>query len=519
MRTKAFIIFIFLLFLSNISFALDSLEVIMTFEMPEDSVEFIASNRNSKGSDLNNDGYDDFIHPYYNYINGEKKYQFFFGSSNPDPIPDLELNYIPGAGGLTWGGDLNGDGYKDIVYRVFMNWGDAGDICICFGGDSIDLEPELILHGEDYALDSYNLMFFGKNSGYDFNGDGYADILAGGTGPDFSFNGQVDLFFGGEEIDTIPDFHIQGASGDEFGKYKTSGDLNGDGYDDLILSRNIEPYEEPHKYEIYFGGPNMDTVMDYELLEIWYGPYDVIANGDINGDGYDDLVITGSVDGVNPIIGIYYGNEAGLLTLTSENASPVGCFSYCNINNDSRTDLVATYKYQGIGYLEIFLGKENFSFDPDISLSFNGYDTYYGRIGCNLGDFNGNGKDEIVVNNGEPYNRATVYGLSGGQSIDDPDWSEGITSYEKIIAYSNPFMNTTNISFSLKTSSYIELDIYNIKGQKVRSILNKRVKGGNHVIQWNGRDNDGRRLSSGIYFARLMTDKGFNVKKIIKIGH
>ena len=513
-KTKTFIILIFSIFLSSISFALDSLEVIMTFEIPEEEGQFLVWNKNKSGGDLNNDGYDDYIHSFWNYQTEQREFLFYFGSANPDSIPDLEFISHPCANRPSWGGDLNGDGYKDIVYSVITGPFDGGDIYICLGGDSIDIEPELIFYGENYAPDPCGLEFWGINGGYDFNGDGYDDILAGGIGPDYFWNGQVDLFFGGEEIDNVTDFHIQGEPLEEFGKYKTAGDINGDGYDELIASRNID-IEGPLKFEIYLGGPNMDTVMDYEIPEIYYGGI-CIANGDLNGDGYDDLII-----GVGNIY-IYFGNPESNLVCDSIDVSyGITKVFYCNLNNDIYEDLVAfRYISNNENYIYIYFGKENFdtSSNPDIITNLIG--TYHfspDNYCSNIGDFDGDGKNEIVISNGSPYNTATVYTLAGGQNIDD-NYDLLITNDELMRVYPNPFVNSTTIYFFLEHPSHVNLTIYNIKGQKVRMVENGKLKKGYCKIFWDGRDDKGHCLPLGIYFAKMKTEKGVNVVKMVKIG-
>ena len=83
--------------------------------------------------------------------------------------------------------------------------------------------------------------------------------------------------------------------------------------------------------------------------------------------------------------------------------------------------------------------------------------------------------------------------------------------------YPNPFNPITNISFSLPQDSKVDLNIYNIRGQKVRMLADSefRVKG-TQMIQWNGDDNYGKRASSGIYFYKLEVDnKTVDVKKCI----
>ncbi len=509
-----FFAFCFLLFTFRFLQAQDTLEVIVTWEQPEE-VEFRCTNSNSSGSDLNNDGYDDFIHFSYNNATGERKFQFYFGSSNPGTEPDLEISTdLPVNFDPSWGGDLNSDGYKDIVFSVQTDWGDPGDIYICLGGEEIDLEPELILHGEDYAPDPYHLCFKGINGGYDFNGDGYNDILAGGIGDDYTWRGMVAIFFGGEELDAEADFHLLGNNVNELGKYKTAGDINGDGFDDLIISRNIEPeLNSPIKFEIYLGGPDMDTIMDYEIPEVWVDVFEILACSDINNDNFNDLLITGSLDGISGLIGFYYGCSNLELTLTSYNALPNGGFSYINFNNDEYKDLVATYKYEGIGYINVFLGSNNVDFVPDFSIQFGNFNLQYGKIGCNLGDFNGDGEDDILVNDGIPYNSATMYGLSDSNSVYN---NQIPMSNFKLSNYPNPFNPETIISFSIPKESKVELTVYNIKGQKVKTLSNDDFEKGFHKLIWNGKDSSGKEVGSGIYFYKLkVNEKDKSVKKCL----
>jgi len=63
------------------------------------------------------------------------------------------------------------------------------------------------------------------------------------------------------------------------------------------------------------------------------------------------------------------------------------------------------------------------------------------------------------------------------------------------------------------------LDIYNIKGQKIKTLIdNELMEGGIHDIIWDGTNNSKKSLGFGIYFIKLETEKYVNVKKIIKLG-
>jgi subtilisin family serine protease len=84
--------------------------------------------------------------------------------------------------------------------------------------------------------------------------------------------------------------------------------------------------------------------------------------------------------------------------------------------------------------------------------------------------------------------------------------------------YPNPFNPTTNISFSLAQESFVELSIYNIKGQQVKTLVSDQKNSGAHVINWNGKDDEGKDVSSGVYFYKMRTDgKYTGTRKMIML--
>jgi len=70
--------------------------------------------------------------------------------------------------------------------------------------------------------------------------------------------------------------------------------------------------------------------------------------------------------------------------------------------------------------------------------------------------------------------------------------------------YPNPFNPTTTITYQLPVVSNVELNIYNLLGQKVATLVSEKQSIGNYKVEW-----DASSFTSGIYFYRLKTDKGF----------
>lgn len=100
--------------------------------------------------------------------------------------------------------------------------------------------------------------------------------------------------------------------------------------------------------------------------------------------------------------------------------------------------------------------------------------------------------------------------------IDDPVTSvTSISPFKLNSAYPNPFNPTTTISFDVYKSSVIHIDLYNIKGQKVKTLLNECRTPGNYSLTWNGKDSNNNTCSSGIYFCRLYSGDNQQTLRLI----
>jgi len=73
--------------------------------------------------------------------------------------------------------------------------------------------------------------------------------------------------------------------------------------------------------------------------------------------------------------------------------------------------------------------------------------------------------------------------------------------------YPNPFNPETTISFGLPRESEVALEIYNVRGQRIRMLFTRSLKAGWHHVTWNGTDDSGSRVGSGIYFIKMRAGK------------
>jgi hypothetical protein len=82
-------------------------------------------------------------------------------------------------------------------------------------------------------------------------------------------------------------------------------------------------------------------------------------------------------------------------------------------------------------------------------------------------------------------------------------------------AYPNPFNPEISINFALGTSMDVSIELFNIRGQRVRNLLNENLGRGEHRIIWNGTDDSGRSMSSGMYFYRITAGEFQETRRIL----
>ena len=83
--------------------------------------------------------------------------------------------------------------------------------------------------------------------------------------------------------------------------------------------------------------------------------------------------------------------------------------------------------------------------------------------------------------------------------------------------YPNPFNPETNIRFDLAENTHASLSIFNLVGQKVATLINKTMDAGTYNVKWQGVNDNGSSLPTGMYIYELKTSKFHSVKKLVLV--
>lgn len=270
--------------------------------------------------------------------------------------------------------------------------------------------------------------YFGYSVGTagDVNGDGYADVIVGAHG---YYNGQDDegrvyVYHGSASgLSTNPDWFVEGNQiVAELGySVGTAGDVNGDGYSDVIVG--ARRYTNGEQYEggafVYHGSETgLSTTPDWtaegDEENAWFG-ISVGTAGDVNGDGYSDVIVGASHEINSQVyesqVYVYHGSETGLSSIAdwtedidqddAHFGDSVGTAG--DVNGDGFSDVIVGAPLYDNGQTDeggvfVYYGSETgLPSDPDWSAESNQADAFFGLSVGTAGDVNNDGYAEVIV--------------------------------------------------------------------------------------------------------------------------
>jgi hypothetical protein len=491
--------------------------------------------------DLNRDGFDDIVVGEIGY-DGQYTRQgrarvFLGGRAGIRPVPAWEMighAAIDQLGEVvSKAGDLNGDGYDDLWISarsgVLLFYGRPGhlgkvpDRTFPGGGPfagvgdiNSDGFDDAIVHTHLYLGSPSGLTDptpwlggFGEISGHgDVNGDGYGDVL---IGEDEFSNGPAILYLGTPHgLPPLPAWNVWDTSFYYFALHVSlEGDVNGDGYADVVISaaghRNLNVVE-PSVF-VYLGGPGLPgSTPDWRGMNGAQSPTRTIAVADVDGDGASEVLFS------DPS-GIVYGTPPGAVYLYSIGPgypAPRVLHErpYAVVPEGTPITLEAQVvdSTHAVDHVEIhYRLVEELEELPPIPMP---------RIDGNL--YRGVIPAPASFSSGLVYSIHGIddYGILGKTELVGIDYESSAS--RRIQSAGKGPLHVTNtdggLRFETRVPGRARVYLFDAAGRRVATLLDSWIGAGSHRLQ-----EGGELRSSGIYFYRIETGEGTSTGKIVRL--
>ncbi|MEE9269031.1 MAG: FG-GAP-like repeat-containing protein [Candidatus Krumholzibacteria bacterium] len=512
----------------------------------------------ARAGDVNGDGYSDVIVGAYRYSGGEEeegRAVVLYGSPYglPDSLSWTAESHQAGAWlgySVAGAGDVNGDGYSDVIVGApyFDNGEEDEGRAMIYAGSAGGLLAEPMWTAEiDHAVGRFGVSVA---SAGDINGDGYGDVVIGAEGnlDVLQDIGTVFVYLGSPSgPGSSPDWAAQGdVLEGAFGRAVSSaGDINGDGFGDLAIG-------DPHfddgeanegRVVVYMGSANglprfPDWSAEGNQSGAWLG-FSVAAAGDLNGDGLADIVVGAPrwLAGSNRSgIALTYATpgRAPFLNprqIRTDGSASVGLLGYSG-DADSIRLKVSTRPPPGTR--TILMEWEAKPYGVPFDGTNTGTSARYPLSALDRTSNDAVALAELIHVAGAPENVHWRVRLDFGSPIwprtrwltqpnnstAEADLRMGLPPHiapppppppkkppSFVLGlernFPNPFNPQTTIRYTLPERGRVRVTVFDVRGQRVRVLLDVEQNEGDYPLSWDGRDDHGREVASGIYFLRL----------------
>jgi hypothetical protein len=394
-------------------------------------------------------------------------------SQIPDWSGEGNQNHARYGNGACTAGDVNNDGYDDVIVGAHgYDHGQADEGCAyLYYGDSVGLSQTADWFAEGNM--SWGLFGHGCCNAGDVNGDSYDDVIIGSphennNGRVFVYYGSANgLSNNNYWLKTDPNSNRFGWS------VSAAGDVNGDNYDDVIIGASAQlpyvPYRPGRAY-VYYGSPSgLADSADWVVVSDQIGEdfaYNVSTAGDVNNDGYDDVIVGSrrhsNGENYEGCAYVYYGSASGLsdtanwIAEGNQVGAEFGLYvsDAGDVNNDGYDDVIIGAPYYDNGEIDegriyVYLGGPlGLAATPALIIEANQVGATMGFGVAAAGDVDNDGYAEIIF---------------GAPLYDNGESNEGVAFVYKLVqpmvqATIDIDPNTLNLKSNGKwVTCYIEL--------------------------------------------------------------
>ncbi|HLP10962.1 MAG TPA: FG-GAP-like repeat-containing protein [Flavobacteriales bacterium] len=395
----------------------------------------------SSAGDVNGDGYSDIVVGSPTETNGQVKegrsYVFYGSSTGPSLSPDVILEENNANSLLGWSvssaGDINSDGFSDLIVSAayYTNGSDREGKVFLYEGGVGGLSPVAAWSYES----NFSGAYFGESISWagDVNGDGFGDVIIGADRSNGFWHpnlGRAYVFHGSSTGLSTLTIMLSGTFHNGFFGVGVSGagDVNGDGFADVVIGANglMNPSFREGAIYIYYGSqsgisPTLYTLIESNLPNTELG-ISVCSAGDVNGDGFSEVIAgaylfdktTAPAASNAGAFYVYYGSPENIgnkplpstpfTALQSEAATGNFVTTVGDVNGDGFSDMaVGASNYDNsivnTGMVYVFNGsQEGYSSSPSAVLT--GPPNANAFFGCSIGaagDVNGDGFSDVIV--------------------------------------------------------------------------------------------------------------------------